>query len=197
MIDFNNIEPLSLGIGYNPKEAMNTPLIRGLINALVRETGGPYLEIGTYRGASLAAAAHDNPEAVCVGVDNFSQFDRDGDNEPAARRRIAGYENVVLLNMDYRHYFEKVITREKMFRVYFFDGPHTFAHQLDGLELALPFLHPDAYIIVDDTNWREVAGANEVFRTRHGWEVVFEKRTGGNGSEDWWNGIQVMKKRQR
>lgn len=195
--DFTSIQPLDLGIGHNPKEAMNTPLIRGLINSLVRHTGGPYLEIGTYRGVSLLAAAWRNSGTLCMSVDDFSQFDRDHLNYEITKQRIESAslsENgtMVLHRNDFRRFFQT--WDHSNFRVYFYDGPHTYDDQLAGLELVLPILHPDAYIIVDDTNWQEVREANTVFRCRHGWEVVFERRTKANGSADWWNGIEVMKK---
>lgn len=46
--------------------------------ALLLSNNECYLEVGVYRGKSLLAVAKAIPEKQTYGIDNFSQFDKDG-----------------------------------------------------------------------------------------------------------------------
>lgn len=187
---FNDIKPLNLPLSV---KAMNTPTVRGLINKLAA-SGTVYLEVGSYQGASLISAAHNNPKTLCIGIDNFSYFDQAGQNEKILTSAIRPYKNIVFKRGDYRDVLPLLATSGMKVDTYFYDGHHTYDEQLNGLELARPLLRDGAKIIVDDTNWEAVWKANEEFCRRHKFKVVFEKRTNDRNDPLWWNGVQVLMK---
>jgi predicted O-methyltransferase YrrM len=168
-----------------------TPTICGLINKLASK-GSRYLEIGVYRGVTLASAAYDN-DVECIGVDNYSWPERKQErNEADARNRIAVYgDRVKLIKGD----FERVIpTLKGKFDCVFYDAAHDYKSQKKALDLIKPLLSVKAYLIVDDTNGDEVRKATAEFCKEQGFKVVFEKQPAKRADSKWWGGIQILKK---
>ena len=123
-----------------------------------------YLEVGSYQGMSLIGAALCNKDKKCYGVENFAEEFRDNwenFNPMEVSNRLIlhhnlkkyGKGNVFVFEEDYRRFFEnrKDIDGKKV-GVYFFDGPHTLAHQTAGLLFVRPLLADRAIIFVDDWN---------------------------------------------
>jgi hypothetical protein len=167
-----------------------------------------YLEIGIFQGLSLLQVGSANPNMACFGIDNFSQFDPDLRNKSLVleRRQRLALRNVHLIDQDYEDALEQ-LEREigtRRVAVYFIDGPHDYRSQLMCLALAMPFLHPRAVIIVDDSNYAHVRQANRDFlRTHPEFKLLFEAYTpshpgalGGaeltKARDGWWNGINVI-----
>jgi predicted O-methyltransferase YrrM len=184
-------------------DAMSTAKIRGIINYLAGK-GKTYLEIGVFRGASLVSASHNN-DCKCIGVDNFSQFNDDGSNESMARERIGKYQNAEIIKDDCWEALTNFISNGLEVDTYFYDGAHDYDSQLRGLEVALPLLSDESYIIVDDINWEEVRRANDDFCQKHGYRSLFRKIGTYTPKEPdtiytdtrhplWWNGIEILVK---
>jgi len=186
-----------------------------LIGALQRLTGlwrdcpdACYLEIGVFRGLSLLSVAAANPDVPCYGIDNFAFFDRDGQNLSLVRERQAalGAHNAHLINEDYENALEALGRHlgSRRVAVYFIDGPHDYRSQLMCLQLALPFLHDEAVILVDDSNYRDVRQANRDFLVTHPqFALLFEAYTPCHPAnmtpeqlaaarDGWWNGVNVL-----
>lgn len=200
MIDLTKIEPFHPPLPFQPPRGpvnyMSTPNIYGLIRHLCIETGGPYLEIGSYRGQGLLAAGRGN-KVKCIGIDSYTGVGWRPENEEICREQIAPYKNIKLIKGD----FEKVLKGIKnKFRVAFIDGPHDADGTESQLKLSAEKLYKtgDCFMIVDDLNFTGVAlGLDRFLKSDagKGFKVVFEQRTKDRNHPVWWNGICVIQRK--
>jgi len=77
--------------------------------------------------------------------------------------------------------------------VWYYDALHTYEAGLKGLRLAEPWLAPGALLIVDDTDWEQVARAMDDYlaeqpRARRILTIDGKDR----GFPQWWEGMQVL-----
>lgn len=169
-----------------------------------------YLEVGVFQGLTLLSVAGAVPAVACYGIDNFAFFDAERKNLSIveARRSALGATNATLLNADYEDALQGLSTTlgSRKVAVYFIDGPHDYRSQLMCLELALPHLHPEAIVVIDDCNYAHVRQANSDFLVTHPeFKLLFEAYTRchpGNMPADehararrgWWNGVNVLQR---
>ena len=159
-----------------------------------------YLNIGVWQGFSFLAGMLGNPEKRCIGVDNFSMWDRDPSGHPAEpqfRTRFAQAKSSThqFYKMDYAEYLQHVHTQP--IRFYFYDGDHSYMNQLQGLRLAEPFFTDDCIIVVDDTNWPAPRNATLDFiaNSTHQYQILLDRRTVEEGGHPtFWNGIIVFQR---
>jgi predicted O-methyltransferase YrrM len=194
MIDFENIQPIDPALPLMDARGvhnyMSTANIYGLINALAGE-GKSYLEIGSYRGCSLAAAAMNNPKTKCTGIDNFTGVGYREQNEGICLETIMPYKNAKLIKGDY---LEELPKLKGLFDCIFIDGPHESPHTLNQLELAAKKLKPFGYLIVDDIGFPTVKEELGRFKSdREDFVTVFKRETGKRNDRQWWNGIEVLR----
>ena len=76
---------------------------------------------------------------------------------------------------------------------WYYDALHTYDSQLEGLRIAEPHLAPGALLIVDDTDWEQVARAMDDYladqpRARRILTIDGKEP----GSPQWWEGMQVL-----
>lgn len=116
-----------------------------------------YLEVGIYQACNLSLVANSNPNVSCFGVDNFSeQFEENlrfkETTEEVVKDRINRFcpNNCAYKKEDFRDFFSKPMPFDKKIGVYFFDGPHSLQDQMDGVEMALPYLADQSLIFIDD-----------------------------------------------
>ncbi len=176
---------------------MSTENIRFLINETVRlyAQGGTYVEAGCYQGGSLLSAAIFNESTQCIGIDNFSEFDHNGNNRLILEENLVKFDkpsNILFIDGDFQKLIPTILIGVDV-DVYFYDANHSYENQLLGLEIVLPFLSDRCIIFVDDINWEWVARANEDFRIKHPeFKILFKVLTEGNARPSWWNGFEVM-----
>lgn len=167
-----------------------------------------YLEIGVFQGLTLLSVSSANPKTSCYGIDNFSFFDPKGENFEIVQDRAQklGVENYSIINEDYEDAFPGLDSylHGRQIGVYFVDGPHDYRSQFMCLQLARPYLHPNAVVVVDDSNYRHVRQANRDFLTVcPEFKLLFEAYTPahpknlsekkrGQAREGWWNGVNVL-----
>jgi predicted O-methyltransferase YrrM len=167
-----------------------------------------YLEIGVYQGLTLLSVAKSVPEMACFGIDNFAFFDPDKENLAIieSRRSALDADNAILINKDYEDALEALDghLEGRKIAVLFVDGPHDYRSQLMCLQLALPYLHQQAVIVVDDSNYRHVRQANRDFLATHReYALLFEAYTRCHPANmppaeqetaraGWWNGVNVL-----
>ncbi len=153
-----------------------------------------YVEVGSYKGASIVGAAASNPKARIYACDNFSQFDGAAD---ALRRTLDAHTavgQVTFHDMDFRDFLKQAPWRPARIGAYFYDGGHSFADQYDGVALAIAHLADDAVVIVDDTNKHAARSANALIaRSLQNFKLILDLRTPRNHSPTWWNGIQIYR----
>lgn len=170
-----------------------------------------YLEVGVFQGMSLISVAGVRSDLLCVGVDNFSQFDPDGKNKELVLERMAlnNIENIRLVEKDFEDALQGLDEHisGKMIGLFFVDGPHDYRSQLMCLEMVKPYLSANALIVVDDSNYSHVRQANADFlRINPEFKLVFQAYTFGHPMNHgnvmdefrmgWWNGINVIVKDQ-
>jgi len=179
---------------------MGTENISFMINELVRcfAVKGSYVEVGCLRGRSLISAAFQNDSTKCIGIDNFSEYDHNNENETALLQNIknSGQKNIKFFNGDYREILSEILDFKSV-DVYFYDGPHRYQDQLDGLEIMLPYFKDKCVIIVDDVCWSNVARANDDFCLKHAdfkqfVRVAPHDGTFPHGQCPWWNGFEII-----
>lgn len=123
---------------------------RYFINNLIESIDDArYLEIGSWKGSTAAAAIFSNSvHSVCI--DNWSQF---GNVREEFLNNIEKCCSEIITNQVYECDFRNVdYNNIGKFNVYFFDGPHEIMDQYDGISLALPALDDEFILIVDDWN---------------------------------------------
>ena len=151
-----------------------------------------YVEIGVFHGASLIAAMLGNEGKRFVGIDSFAFRDASLDRVHAnlARFDLVPPEIVV------GDAFELVPSgalADTSIGVWYYDASHSYEAQLEGLRMAEPLLVSGALVIVDDTDWDDVARAMDDYiveqpRARRLLTVDGTSR----GSPQWWEGMQVL-----
>jgi Methyltransferase domain len=173
---------------------MSTFAIGAMINRAVAQMSADavFLNIGVWNGFSLLAGMAANEDKACIGVDNFSEFGGPRSQFLQRFERQRGTRHT-FREMDYRAYFEH--EHRAPIGVYFYDGDHSYEHQLLGLQMAEPYLTDDCIIFVDDTNSQAPRAATYAFLSEHGgYRVLLDGRTCANGHPTWWNGIVVVQR---
>lgn len=183
-------------------------ILQKFVESFSTDTNACYLEIGVFQGLTLCLSSLVCPTFPCYGVDNFAFFDPENKNFDLVKERIKKLvlNNVEVINKDYEDAMENLqeYIADKKIAVYFIDGPHDYRSQLMCLQLALPYLHDDAVIIVDDSNYRHVRQANRDFLVTHPeYKLIFEAYTKCHpknmtpeeekkARQGWWNGINII-----
>jgi hypothetical protein len=190
-------DSLLLTLDFLRTPRLSTLSIGYIINQLIGNmpSDESYVNVGVYYGYSLVSGIVGNHDKTCIGVDNFS--------DPAKTRLV--FEKIYAHHKsprsqyfaaDYRDYFSK--SHIGKIGVYFYDGDHAYEHQLNGLEVAHPYLAAGSYILVDDTNMPHVRSATLDFIDKYpeAYDLVLDKPTPNNGHPTYWNGLMILKRRQ-
>jgi hypothetical protein len=172
---------------------MSTFAVGALINRAVAAMPAEraFVNVGVWHGFTLLAGMSGNPDRLCIGVDNFSEFD--GPREAFLARFHALRSPLHRFHdLDYREYFARV--HREPIGVYLYDGDHAYAHQLEGLRLAEPYFAEGTLVLVDDTNEPEPRQATLDFMadSRWKWRAIFDRRTAQNGHPTLWNGLMIL-----
>lgn len=190
---------------YGPSGQKFRTLISELNNRL--PSGYSYHEVGIFRGRTLLTSARDNPLVPHIGVDNFTQFDKEKENEIAIRDTIKEFEidNVDLVCSDFIDYYENTVDLSKRnCGVFFYDAIHDYRNQIVGLMFGSKIVAPGGVLLIDDTNYGHVRHSTYDFlRSHKDYKLIFETFTGAHPatmSKDraaevragWWNGTQVV-----
>ncbi len=197
--------------GYSGKRLIT--LLKRAAERLLRPEKTVYLEIGIFKGLTLLSVgdhlktATDSPAQI-YGIDNFSQFDTDGENKATVEKGMKrlNLDRVHLINHDFEDALSRLsdfIDNQKV-GVYFIDGPHDYRSQLMCLQMALPYLADDCLIVIDDCNYQHVRLATKDFLTCFPeFKLAFEGYTRCHPKnalaeeelqfrQTWWNGVNVI-----
>lgn len=192
--------------GFSGKKLVG--MLQRLSSLFVDDPEACYLEVGVFQGLTLLSVAMSSKSISCYGIDNFAYFDPEEKNFKLVKERMIrlGLLNANVINKDYEDALENLSTEigKKKIAVYFIDGPHDYRSQLMCLELALPYLHENAVIVIDDCNYSHVRQANRDFLVTHQeYKLLFEAYTACHPQnmpkdqenevrEGWWNGVNVL-----
>jgi tRNA G46 methylase TrmB len=200
--------PKDILSGFSGNKIIGT--LQRLTNLYQDNTNNCYLEVGVFQGLTLLSVAGANPQLECFGIDNFAHHDPQGENSNIVKERIdkLNLTNANLINEDYEDALENLTNHidSRKVGVFFIDGPHDYRSQLMCLQLVKPYLHKNAVIIIDDSNYQHVRQANRDFiKTHPSFKLVFEAYTTAHPSnmdsqveaelrKGWWNGINIIVK---
>jgi Methyltransferase domain len=174
---------------------MSTPAVGALIHRGVAEMapGEAFVNVGVWNGFTFLSGVAGNPDRVCIGVDNFSQF---GGPKEAFLARFEKFksEKHRFHDIDYKDYFVGV--HRESIGFYIYDGEHSYQNQLDGLRVAEPFFAPGCLVMVDDTNDPEPrqATADFVKASSNSYETILDVTTRQNHHPTWWNGVILLRR---
>jgi protein O-GlcNAc transferase len=181
-------------------QGMTTPSNMHLLNLAVQQLAPNecYLEVGTWRGATLIGALLGNT-AQGVAIDDDTMDDHDEDTEKSwdvCGRNLAEFEitsRVHQINGSVPAVWEGL--QVPPVGVYLFDGDKSTAEAAwEGLIGVLPFLSSEALIVLDDANEINIRMAAHELCTRYPQHVfkMIDIPTPGNCWPMWWNGIMVL-----
>jgi len=178
---------------------MSSFAIAALIGHILRQLPPDqvFLNIGVWHGFSLFAGMLLSPATPCIGVDNFSEFDIL--ESPPQRFFYPGFAQFQtgahqqFYELDYQAYFQN--QHQAAIGLYFYDGPHNYADQLQGLGLAHPYISTQGLILVDDTNFEAPRAATLDFLQIHPeYQLLADLPTSNNGHPTFWNGVMILQK---
>jgi predicted O-methyltransferase YrrM len=155
--------------------------------------GEAYVEVGVYHGASLISAMLGNDGRRFVGIDNFEFREASLEKVEANLERFGLRRPDILVG----DAFELVPAGELgdiSIGVWYYDASHSYEAQLEGLRIAEPLLAPGALVVVDDTDWDDVARAMDDYvaeQPRARRIVTLDGKD--RGAPQWWEGMQVLR----
>lgn len=154
--------------------------------------GESYVEVGTHHGTSLIGAMVGNDETDFVAIDDFSF--RDGTlARLESNVEHFGLELPTILEGDAFALVPSGALGDKVVSVYYYDNGHEYEQQLEGLRMIEPWLADRALLIVDDTDWEQVARATHDYLAAQQRARMLVWIPGkDNGYPAWWEGVQVL-----
>jgi len=172
---------------------MSTFAMGAMLNRGVRRLrdGEAYVNVGVWNGFTFLSGLRGNPDRLCMGIDNFSQFQNPREAFLSRFEENRGPAHH-FFEMDYEEYFAS--RHEAPIGLYFYDGHHAYEHQLRGLQIAEPFFTDDCVVLVDDTNWPEPRRATLDFiaQSDREYELLLDVRTPEVWHPTFWNGVMVF-----
>jgi predicted O-methyltransferase YrrM len=156
------------------------------------DPGESYVEVGSFKGLSLIAAMLGNAGDF-VGIDDFSMSEgsRALLEANVGRYGLAGH---TILEGDAFALLRGGALRGRRVGVYYYDAAHDYRSQLEALQLVEPHLVEGALVIVDDTDWKQVATAlHDYRRSQPRARLLVELAGKDRGQPWWWEGVQVLR----
>lgn len=151
-----------------------------------------YVEVGVFHGASLIAAMLGNEGRRFVGIDSFGF--RDASLAKVEENLVRfGLPRPELLVGDVFELVPAGVLRGVRVGVWYYDASHSYEAQLEGLRIAEPWLAPGALLIVDDTDWEQVARAlDDYLRGQPRARRILALDGKERGFPQWWEGVQAL-----
>lgn len=175
--------------------------VQSLINGLAKSSF-KYLEIGSYQGATAAAALSGN-NIHAYFVDTWQEAPqalREGWETPTTnslkefKNNIGPYkgENKVFIsNSDMLKVNLENISDIDLF---FYDGPHDFESTKNAVMYYAKTFAKHAILIFDDANWSQVIQGAYKGIVDFGLKILYSKKILNSieSEADWWNGLYVV-----
>jgi hypothetical protein len=174
---------------------MSTMAIGAVLNLAVASMppGQAFVNVGTWHGYTLLAAMAGNPDALCVGIDDFSEHGgpREEFNRRFERFRTPRHS---FHDMDYRDYLAGI--HEGPIGVYLYDGEDSYEAELEALRAGEPFFAGGCLVMADDTNrgHRRRAMFDFAEQSPHEYSVVLDAHTAANRHPTFWKGTLVLRR---
>jgi hypothetical protein len=173
-------------------EGMSGLKTRHLYNNLVAFDGARYLEIGCWKGSTLAAAMYLN-NAKIVAIDDFSDFE-DGTAKKTLLDIIETYKGSNSVRFLEKDCFQVDSASLPKFNIYMYDGDHSKESHFKALTHYYNCLDDTFIFIVDDWNWQQVkTGTIEAIHTLN-LKVLHKIQIESDSypdKEGYWNGVLI------
>lgn len=180
---------------------LTSPRVQTLLNELAKGVGS-YMEVGSYLGATAAAALKNN-NLNAVFIDHWGEHIQpatDGKTLPPTSKEqfltnINPYIGKSNINVFNGNMFDFLTAEfENSIQMLFYDGPHDYKTTKEAITYFYSTLASEAIVVIDDANWEGVvAGAMEAL-VESGAQISYQKLM-LNDQEDatqWWNGIYIV-----
>jgi hypothetical protein len=175
--------------------------VQSLINGLAKSSS-KYLEIGSYQGATAAAALMGNRlHAYFVDIwQEAPQAVREDISTPQTNTLKEFKDNIA----QYKGENKVFISNSDMFKVnlngmsdidlFFYDGPHDFESTKNAVNYYSPVFAKHAVLIFDDANWTEVVQGAHKGIVESGLKILYSKKilNSFESSTEWWNGLYLV-----
>ena len=151
-----------------------------------------YVEVGVFHGASLIAAMLGNEDRRFVGIDSFVFRDA---SLHAVERNLErfGLRRPDILVGDVFDLVQTGALDGVGVGIWYYDALHTYEAQLEGMLAAEPFLVPGALVVVDDSDWEQVAGAiDDYLEEQPRARMLLTVDGKDRGLPHWWEGMAVL-----
>jgi predicted O-methyltransferase YrrM len=155
--------------------------------------GEAYVEVGVYHGASLISAMLGNEGKSFVGIDSFEFREASLEKVESNLERF-GLRRPDILVGDAFELVPAGALGDISIGVWYYDASHSYEAQLEGLRIAEPLLAPGALVVVDDTDWDDVARAMDDYvaeQPRARRLVTLDGKD--RDAPQWWEGMQVLR----
>lgn len=181
--------PIAEGVENLAREN-NLALLNAAASCL--DDGEAYVEVGVFHGASLIAAMLGNEDKRFVGIDSFGFRDASLDKVEANLARFGLPRPEILVGDAFELVPAGALDGTRV-GVWYYDASHSYEAQLEGLRMAEPLLAPGALVVVDDTDWEDVARALEDYLAEQPRATRILTIDGNTrGAPQWWEGMQVL-----
>jgi hypothetical protein len=169
-------------------KGFTSPKVRHLLNNLGSLDGLHYLEVGVHRGATFVAANYRNQLASAVAVDNWSEFEENGE----VKADFLRHTSTLLAPGSYRFLEQDcfTVTRAQLqapVNFYLYDGEHSHESQRKALTHFYPMLDDAFIFVVDDYTWETAKSGTQEGIGELGLEILYQREL----VDGWWNGLYV------
>ncbi len=154
--------------------------------------GECYVELGSFKGASLVSAMLGNEDKEFLAIDNFA-LAGGSRAQLEANLRSFGLEPPEILEGDVLELLRSDGLAGRNVGVCYWDLLHKYEPQLAGLRLLEQHLSPGALVVVDDSDWEEVDRAlTDYFATQPRARRLVTIDGDRRGQQGWWEGMVVL-----
>jgi len=175
--------------------------VQSLINAIANKSK-KYLEVGSYQGATAAAALKGN-SIEAYFVDNWSNVPQslrtDWDTPKSNSleefkdniRPYIGNNKIKICNSDM---FKVNLTDIKDIDFFFYDGPHDLQNTQNIVKYYSEVFAKNTIMIFDDANWTQVVQGSHKGIIESGLKILYSKKilNSSESDKDWWNGLYIL-----
>ena len=184
-------------------DGMTGKRTRHFYNNICSMDDARYLEVGTWKGASVCSAMHQNDDLSCVCIDNWSEFNGPKKEFLENFNKFKGNTNSRFIESNCWDVDPKTLGR---FNIYMYDGNHSEDSHFKALNHFTSCLDDEFIYLIDDWNWEKVRRGTFNSIEKNNFKILFKKEirtTEGihdeeihaqpHGAEsDWHNGICVF-----
>jgi Methyltransferase domain len=189
-------EPVEINI-----PGLTSTRVQSFINKIAKHSK-KYLEIGSYQGATAAAALSGNSIEAYL-IDNWKvapQSVRPDWDTPKTNtveefknniKPYIGNNRVYISNSDM---FKVDLSNIDNVDLFFYDGPHDAKSTYDAVRYYSRVFAENAVMIFDDANWTEVVQSAYKGIVDSGLKILYSKKVLNalESEKDWWNGLYIL-----